>query len=221
MKIIELRSDTFTLPTPAMRRAMAEAEVGDDQYGEDPTVNRLEKRAAESVGKEAALYVASGLELACSEGVPAVVVPDEPRCPAGEPEPAHDVIGSHLLLPEGTHVRRLLAREHLDVLVRRAQLFGVREQRHAHFGVGGELLEIFRDAVLLDLEDRPGTAHPHEDARAARLLRFRRHRADELLRLFHALAPDELGAQAVLDRAELVAHVRPILGRAFLHRHRG
>jgi len=61
VKIIELRSDTFTLPTPAMRRAMAEAEVGDDQYGEDPTVNRLEKRAAESVGKEAAVYVASGM----------------------------------------------------------------------------------------------------------------------------------------------------------------
>lgn len=58
---IELRSDTFTKPTPAMRRAMAEAEVGDDQYGEDPTVNRLEKRAAEIVGKEAAVYVASGM----------------------------------------------------------------------------------------------------------------------------------------------------------------
>ena len=61
MKIIELRSDTFTKPTPAMRRAMADAEVGDDQYGEDPTVNKLEKRAAESVGKEAGLYVASGM----------------------------------------------------------------------------------------------------------------------------------------------------------------
>ena len=58
---IELRSDTFTLPTSAMRRAMAEAEVGDDQYGEDPTVNRLEKRAADVVGKEAAVYVASGM----------------------------------------------------------------------------------------------------------------------------------------------------------------
>lgn len=58
---IELRSDTFTKPTPAMRRAMADAEVGDDQYGEDPTVNRLEKRAAEIVGKEAAVYVASGM----------------------------------------------------------------------------------------------------------------------------------------------------------------
>ncbi len=61
MKILEFRSDTFTKPTPAMRRAMAEAEVGDDQYGEDPTVNKLEKRAAETVGKEAGLYVASGM----------------------------------------------------------------------------------------------------------------------------------------------------------------
>src|ERR687894_883800 len=57
---IDLRSDTVTQPTPAMRRAMAEAEVGDDQYGEDPTVRRLEERAAELLGKEAAVYVASG-----------------------------------------------------------------------------------------------------------------------------------------------------------------
>ena len=61
MNAIELRSDTFSRPTPAMRRAMAEAEVGDDQYGEDPTVNRLEARAAEVTGKEAAVYVASGM----------------------------------------------------------------------------------------------------------------------------------------------------------------
>ena len=61
MRILEFRSDTFTLPTPAMRRAMAEAEVGDDQYGEDPTVNRLEERSAELLGKEAAVYVSSGM----------------------------------------------------------------------------------------------------------------------------------------------------------------
>ena len=61
MNIIELRSDTFTKPTPAMRKAMAEATVGDDQYGEDPTVNRLEKRASEIVGKEAGVYVPSGM----------------------------------------------------------------------------------------------------------------------------------------------------------------
>jgi len=58
--MIDLRSDTVTKPTPAMRRAMMEAEVGDDVYGEDPTVNLLEQRAAEITGKEAALFVPSG-----------------------------------------------------------------------------------------------------------------------------------------------------------------
>src|ERR1700681_1247159 len=57
---IDLRSDTVTKPTPEMRRAMAEAAVGDDVYGEDPTVNRLEQRAAEILGKEAALFVPTG-----------------------------------------------------------------------------------------------------------------------------------------------------------------
>ena len=57
---IDLRSDTVTRPTPAMRRAMAEAEVGDDVYGEDPTVNRLEALAAERLGCEASLFVPSG-----------------------------------------------------------------------------------------------------------------------------------------------------------------
>src|SRR5690349_8476278 len=57
---IELRSDTFTTPTPEMRRAMADAEVGDDEYGEDPTVNRLQALAAGLLGTEAALYVPSG-----------------------------------------------------------------------------------------------------------------------------------------------------------------
>ena len=60
MKIIDLRSDTVTRPTPAMRRAMAEAEVGDDVYGEDPTINRLQELAAHMLGKEAGLFVASG-----------------------------------------------------------------------------------------------------------------------------------------------------------------
>lgn len=59
-RTVDLRSDTVTRPTPAMRRAMAEAEVGDDVYGEDPTVNRLQERAAALVGKEAALFVPSG-----------------------------------------------------------------------------------------------------------------------------------------------------------------
>ncbi len=59
-RIVDLRSDTVTRPSPAMRRAMAEAEVGDDVYGEDPTVNRLQHRAAEIFEREAALFVPSG-----------------------------------------------------------------------------------------------------------------------------------------------------------------
>jgi threonine aldolase len=57
---VDLRSDTVTHPTPAMRRAMAEAEVGDDVYAEDPTINRLQSRAAEIFGREAALFVPTG-----------------------------------------------------------------------------------------------------------------------------------------------------------------
>jgi threonine aldolase len=58
--IVDLRSDTVSRPTPAMRQAMAEAEVGDDVYGEDPTINALEREVAELLGKEAALFVPSG-----------------------------------------------------------------------------------------------------------------------------------------------------------------
>src|SRR5437868_10799368 len=58
--MIDLRSDTVTTPTAEMRRAMADADVGDDVYGEDPTVNRLEALAAALMGKDAALYVPSG-----------------------------------------------------------------------------------------------------------------------------------------------------------------
>jgi threonine aldolase len=60
MKTIDLRSDTITLPTPSMREAIYQAELGDDVFGEDPTTNRLEKMAAERMGKEAALLVTSG-----------------------------------------------------------------------------------------------------------------------------------------------------------------
>ena len=60
MAPIDLRSDTVTRPTPAMREAMARAEVGDDVYGEDPTARVLEERVADLLGKEAALFVPSG-----------------------------------------------------------------------------------------------------------------------------------------------------------------
>ena len=60
--VVDLRSDTLTLPTPAMREAMARAEVGDDVWEEDPTVRRLEEQAARRTGKEAALFVTSGTQ---------------------------------------------------------------------------------------------------------------------------------------------------------------
>jgi threonine aldolase len=60
MNVVDLRSDTVTRPSPGMRRAMAEAEVGDDVFGDDPTVNRLQDQVAQLLGKEAALFVASG-----------------------------------------------------------------------------------------------------------------------------------------------------------------
>ena len=61
MKFIDLRSDTVTKPSPEMRKAMYEAEVGDDVFKEDPTVNKLEEYVADLLGKEAALYVSSGV----------------------------------------------------------------------------------------------------------------------------------------------------------------
>lgn len=60
MSVIDLRSDTVTKPTAAMRKAMAQADVGDDVYGEDPTVNKLQETAAALLGKKAALFVPSG-----------------------------------------------------------------------------------------------------------------------------------------------------------------
>jgi threonine aldolase len=60
MDYVDLRSDTVTQPTPAMRQAMAQAKVGDDVYGEDPTINRLQEMSAEMLGKDAALFIPSG-----------------------------------------------------------------------------------------------------------------------------------------------------------------
>ena len=60
MRQVDLRSDTLTRPTPSMLQAMAEAQLGDDVFGEDPTINKLEEMAADRLGKEAALFVASG-----------------------------------------------------------------------------------------------------------------------------------------------------------------
>jgi threonine aldolase len=78
--VIDLRSDTVTLPSPAMREAIARAELGDDVYGEDPTVNRLEETAAAMLGKQAGLLVASGtmgnlaaMLVHCARGTKAII----------------------------------------------------------------------------------------------------------------------------------------------------
>ncbi len=134
MRILEFRSDTFTLPTPAMRRAMAEAELGDDQYGEDPTVNRLEERSADILGKEAALYVASGmLGNLCGvlsqaqrgvpnrDGLPALEdIESTIRPTAGSfphtalvcLENSHNNCGGAVITPEGTRAVADLAHRH-------------------------------------------------------------------------------------------------------------
>ncbi len=85
-RTVDLRSDTVTKPSPAMRRAMAEAEVGDDVYGEDPTVLRLEALTAELAGKEAGLFVPSG-----TMGNQVALA-------------AHTTRGVEVIAPEGAHV---------------------------------------------------------------------------------------------------------------------
>ncbi len=79
MKIIDLRSDTITLPTEEMRQAMYEAGLGDDVFGEDPTVNHLEELAAQMMGKEAALFTPSGT----MSNLIAVLTPDYTSAIAG------------------------------------------------------------------------------------------------------------------------------------------
>lgn len=87
-EVIDLRSDTITRPTAAMRAAMAACAVGDDVYGEDPTINRLERMAAEALGKEAAMFVPSGT----MGNLIALKVHTRP--------------GDRVVVPEGTHVYR-------------------------------------------------------------------------------------------------------------------
>jgi threonine aldolase len=120
MHVIDLRSDTVTLPTSEMRAAMAAADVGDDVYGEDPTVDRLERLAAERLGKEAALFVASGtmgnacaIIAHCRRGED-VIVGVRSHIYTAEVGGAARMNGSTLRavpnLPDGTLDRALLAR---------------------------------------------------------------------------------------------------------------
>ena len=100
---IDLRSDTVTRPTPAMRKAMANAEVGDDVYGDDPTVNRLQERAAALLGKEASLFVPSGTmanQLSIRGHTPPA---DEHRAPAESPLYLYPVVAPPAVTGRSPH----------------------------------------------------------------------------------------------------------------------
>ncbi|XLM20681.1 low-specificity L-threonine aldolase [Chromobacterium piscinae] len=107
MQWIDLRSDTVTQPTPAMRRAMFDAEVGDDVYGDDPTVQKLEALAADTLGKEAALFVPSGtfgnqlaLYTHCRRG-DEVIAEDNSHLVWHEAGAAAVIAGAHMRTIEG------------------------------------------------------------------------------------------------------------------------
>jgi threonine aldolase len=162
-KTIELRSDTFTLPTPAMRRAMAEAEVGDDQYGEDPTVNRLEKRAAEIVGKEAALYVASGMlgnlcgVLSQTERGDEVILGDLAHIYQNEMG-ASFVVGSIVprLVPNGDGCPSLAD---IEAAIRPQGMYPKTSLiciENSHNNCGGSVLTVEQTAVIADFAHRRG-----------------------------------------------------------------
>jgi threonine aldolase len=162
-KTIELRSDTFTLPTPAMRRAMADAEVGDDQYGEDPTVNRLERRAADIVGKESAVYVASGMlgnlcgVLSQTERGDEVVLGDLAHIYQNEMG-ASFVLGSiqPRLVPNRTGLPSL---EDIEAAIRPAGMFprtALLCLENTHNNCGGSVITVDETKAAADLAHRRG-----------------------------------------------------------------
>jgi threonine aldolase len=108
MSLIDLRSDTVTMPTPEMRRAMADAEVGDDVFGEDPTVRALEERAAELLGKEAGLFVASGSMGNLVSQLAHLARGQETIAGAGSHMVVHEAAGHAVIV--GTSVRQLQER---------------------------------------------------------------------------------------------------------------
>lgn len=126
MALIDLRSDTVTRPTAEMRRAMAAAEVGDDVWGEDPSVNELEDRAAELLGKEAGLFVASGTMANL-----AALVAQVPR-------------GGEIIAGGETHIVNDEAAGHAVVVG--ASIRQLRERPDGTFDLG-EVEDAFRDAT--------------------------------------------------------------------------
>ncbi|MFY2556633.1 low-specificity L-threonine aldolase [Corallococcus terminator] len=173
MKPIDFRSDTVTKPTAGMRRAIAEAEVGDDVYGEDPTVSRLEARVAERLGLEAALFVPSGTQ--------ANQVAIGAHCRAGD-----EVLteaGSHILHYEGGAVpalwgvqpqplpgeRGLLTPEDVAAAVREDNLHNPRTRllslENTHNRGGGSVWPVERFRAVVEVARKAGLAVHLDGAR--------------------------------------------------------
>jgi threonine aldolase len=163
VKAIDLRSDTVTLPSPEMRRAIAEAELGDDVFGGDPTVNRLEEMAAEVMGKEAAVLVSSGTQ--------GNLIAQMTHCPRG----AEVIIGegSHIIEHEGggawlvaglgLHTVRIDAKGRLDLGAVRAAIrpndqhyprTGLICVENTHNRAGGTVLNEEDMAAVRDVADK-------------------------------------------------------------------
>ena len=174
MRVIDLRSDTVTHPTPQMRRAMAEAEVGDDVFGEDPTVNRLEAMAAERLGKESALFVASGTMANLVSGLTHCQRGDE-MIVGNEAHIFHNEVGGMAALG-GIHVRTvsnsssgLMAPDEVEAAIR---LPGIQQPRTAliclentHNRCGGAVLDSEDIGAIAEVARRHGAALHMDGAR--------------------------------------------------------
>ncbi len=176
MNPVDLRSDTVTLPSPEMRKAMAEAEVGDDVFAGDPTVNRLQEMAAEAMGKEAALFVSSGTQgnliaqlTHCRNRGAEVIVGE------GSHIIEHEAGGAWLVGGLGLHTVRIDSKGRLDLAEVRAAIrpddqhyprTGLICVENTHNRAGGTVLN------EEDLRRRP---RPRCQARAARAHGRRAH----------------------------------------------
>lgn len=172
-QVIDLRSDTVTRPTAAMRRAMAEAEVGDDVFGDDPTVNALQEEAADLLGKEAALFVPSGT-MANSVALGALAEPgDEVVCESDahivrfeEGALAANLRLSTRTIPGGNgiltedHVRRILSNGNGSTS--RTRVVALENTVHA---AGGRVFPIDQARSIRKLCDQNGVAVHIDGAR--------------------------------------------------------
>ncbi|MGH2460585.1 MAG: GntG family PLP-dependent aldolase, partial [Chloroflexota bacterium] len=171
--LVDLRSDTVTLPTPDMRRAMAEAELGDDVFHEDPTVNRLEELAAERMGKEAAVLVTSGTQgnlvgvLSHTQRGDEVILGDQAHI--FHYEVAGCAVVGALQLRPVRNVDGLLDLGELEAAIRPVDVHAPRSRlvciENTHNRGGGAVLDVARTHAIADLAHRRGLALHLDGAR--------------------------------------------------------